>query len=168
MKQNAIQEGAVRPRPPIKRSQAHTGIQPLSPLTHRTQRFQPLPPPLGEPPYHYDLEAPLPGIGKIAKDAGKLVFHVVGDTGGIKHPEYQVSVARAMKEDLNKDKNERPNFFIISATLSITTVNRTNITTNFTNHMTIIRRPLSASREITTVIQLIHPKRHSMDGLPIL
>jgi hypothetical protein len=32
-------------------------------------------------------------------------------TGGIKHPEYQVSVARAMKEDLNKDKNERPNFF---------------------------------------------------------
>jgi hypothetical protein len=111
MKQNVIQEGAVRPRPPQKRSQAHTGIHALSPLTHRTQRFQPLPPPLGEPPYHYDLETPLPGIGKVAKEAGKLVFHVVGDTGGIKHPEYQMSVAGSMKEDLNKNKNERPNFF---------------------------------------------------------
>src|SRR5271165_5516003 len=111
MKHNVIQEGAVRPRPPRKRSQAHTGIHPLSPLTHRTQRFQPLPPPLGEPPYHYDLETAVPGIGKVAKDARKLVFHVVGDTGGIKHPEYQMSVAKSMKSDLNKNENERPNFF---------------------------------------------------------
>jgi len=111
MKHNVIQEGAVQPRPPRKRSQAHTGIHPLSPLTHRTQRFQPLPPPLGEPPYHYDLETAVPGIGKVAKDAGKLVFHVVGDTGGIKHPEYQMSVAKSMKSDLNKNENERPKFF---------------------------------------------------------
>jgi hypothetical protein len=111
MKHNVIREGAVRPRPPQMRSQAHTGIQPLSPFTHRTQRFQPLPPPLGEPPYHYDLETAVPGIGKIATDAGKLVFHVVGDTGGIKHPEYQMNVARSMKQDLNKEEGERPNFF---------------------------------------------------------
>jgi acid phosphatase type 7 len=111
MKHNMLQEGAVRPRPPLHRSQSHTGIHPLSPLTHRTQRFQPLPPALGEPPYHYDLETAVPDIGKVARDAGKLVFHVVGDTGGIKHPEYQMSVAKSMKEDLNKDANERPNFF---------------------------------------------------------
>jgi len=69
------------------------------------------------------LETAVPGIGKVAKDARKLVFHVVGDTGGIKHPEYQMSVAKSMKSDLNKNENERPNFFITSATLSITTVN---------------------------------------------
>jgi hypothetical protein len=37
-------QGAVRPRPSRNRSQAHPGVQPLSSLTHRTQRFQPLPP----------------------------------------------------------------------------------------------------------------------------
>jgi hypothetical protein len=111
MKQNTIHQGAVRPRPHPKRSQAHTGIQPLSPFTHRTQRFQRLPPPLGEPPYHYDLETAVAGIAKVAKDAGKLVFHVVGDTGGIKHPEYQMSVAKSMKSDLNKNQGERPSFF---------------------------------------------------------
>jgi hypothetical protein len=111
MKHNMIQEGAVCPRPPINRSQAHTGIHPLSPLTHRTQRFRPLPPPLAEPPYHYELATAVPGIEKFAKDAEKLVFHVVGDTGGIKDPEYQTSVARSLKSDLTKNKNERPAFF---------------------------------------------------------
>jgi len=111
MKQTNLSQGLVRPRPPKKRSQAHSGIHPLSLLTHRTQRFQPLPEPLGEPPYHYDLETAVPDLGKAIKDAGGLVFHTVGDTGGIKHPEYQRNVAAAMKNDLNKPKGERPRFF---------------------------------------------------------
>jgi len=102
-------QGQTQTRPPRKRSQAHTGIQPLSPLTHRTQRFQPLPQPLGEPPYHFDIENVLPGITKRALNAGKLTFHSVGDTGGIKNPEYQVNVAAAMKNDLHTDN--APSFF---------------------------------------------------------
>jgi hypothetical protein len=103
--------GQVLARPPKKRSQAHLGVHPLSPLTHRTQRFQPLPPPLGEPPYHYDLESALPGIGKKAAQNGKIVFHTVGDSGGVKNADYQSSVATAMKGDLNLGAGKVPNFF---------------------------------------------------------
>ena len=55
-------QGAVRARPNRGSSQAHPGIYPLSPLTHRTQRFQPLPEPLGNPPYHMALDTVRPGI----------------------------------------------------------------------------------------------------------
>jgi hypothetical protein len=104
-------QGIVAPRPPKNRSQAHPGIHPLSALTHRTQRFEPLPTPLGDPPYHYNLETAVPGIGKRAAKAGKIIFHTVGDTGGIKHPESQQAVAAAMKADLNQPEARRPAFF---------------------------------------------------------
>lgn len=104
-------QGQVRLRPAIGSSQAHPGISPISVLTHRTQRFQPLPTPLGEPPYHFDLETVVPGIGAEAATLGKLVFHCVGDTGGIKSPEYQASVAAAMKGDLLLPDATRPRFF---------------------------------------------------------
>jgi hypothetical protein len=106
-----LQAGQVRARPPIKGSQAHPGIFPLSPLTHRTQKFQPLPSALGEPPYHYDLESALPGIGKQSSKYGKIVFHAVGDTGGIKNADYQSDVARAMKADLSLAPGKAPSFF---------------------------------------------------------
>ncbi len=105
-------QGQVRLRPQRNSSQAHPGIFPLSSLTHATQRFQPLPKPLGEPPYHFDLETVVPGIAKSAATLGKLVFHCVGDTGGVKSPEYQASVAAAMKGDLIlPDETLRPSFF---------------------------------------------------------
>jgi hypothetical protein len=106
----ALQAGSVRNRPPNKRSQAHGGIHPLSPITH-TQRFQPLPVPLGHPPYRYTLEDAIPGIGKQAAAAGKLVFHIVGDTGGIKNPEFQSQVANSMVQDLSATASDRPSFF---------------------------------------------------------
>jgi hypothetical protein len=106
-----LQQGIVRPRPLTGSSQAHPGVHHVSQLTHRTQRFERLPPPLGEPPYHYDLVSAIPDIDQIAKKAGKIVFHTVGDTGGIKNPEYQRDVAAAMKDDLNNPKGERPSFF---------------------------------------------------------
>ncbi|WP_428328740.1 metallophosphoesterase family protein [Mucilaginibacter sp.] len=108
---NTLIQGQVAARPKPKESQAHTGIQPLSPLTHRTQRFQPLPAPLGEPPYHYDIEAAIPGIIQKAQTAKKIVFHTVGDTGGIKTPDYQAMVAAAMKRDLLNPDGNTPSFF---------------------------------------------------------
>jgi hypothetical protein len=103
--------GFARLRPPKARSQANVGIHPIDALTHRTQRFQPLPAPLGEPPYHYYVESVLPGIGASAAALGHLTFHTVGDTGGIKDPLPQRAVAAAMKSDLNADPAQRPSFF---------------------------------------------------------
>jgi acid phosphatase type 7 len=102
--------GVVGPRPKKGSAQAHKGIQPLSAFA-AAQRFQPLPVPLGTPPYHFDLETALPGIGKMSADAGKIVFHTVGDTGGIKQSDYQMSVAAAMKNDLLQAAPGRPAFF---------------------------------------------------------
>lgn len=107
-------QGAVHRRPPHKKSQAHTGIQPLSPLIHRVQRFQPLPLPLGLPPYHFDISGIIPDIEQKMATAKKMVFHTVGDVGGIKHPEYQMAVAAAMKKDLyDLPDEERPAFFYL-------------------------------------------------------
>jgi hypothetical protein len=110
MKTGLLLPGVVAPRPPKGRAQTHKGIQPLSPFA-AAQRFQPLPVPLGAPPYHFDLETALPGIGKTSADGGKVVFHSVGDTGGIKQSDYQMSIAAAMKNDLTQAAPERPAFF---------------------------------------------------------
>lgn len=104
-------QGYALHRPPTGHSQAHSGVHPLSPLTHQTQRFEPLPPPLGLPPYHYLLETALPGIGALAAQHGKMVFHIVGDTGGIKDPHFQIGVADAMEKDLSLPADQAPSFF---------------------------------------------------------
>lgn len=106
-----LRPGQVMERPPQNRSQAHGGIHPLTPFAQGSQKFQPLPEPLGRPPYHLDLEAIIPGIGKQAEQSGKLVFHTVGDTGGVKNPDYQAIVAAAMKGDLNREDGTAPSFF---------------------------------------------------------
>jgi hypothetical protein len=104
-------QGSVRPRPTPKRSQAHPGVHPLSPLT-QTQRFQPLPAPIGAPPYHFDLQTEIPAIAELVAKRKNLVFHTVGDTGGIKHGDYQAAVAAQMKSDLlNLPEAARPLFF---------------------------------------------------------
>ena len=102
--------GAVPFRPNEGHSQAHPGIYPLSVLTH-TQAFQPLPTPLGPPPYHFDLENVVPGITASSGQAGKLIFHAVGDTGGIKNPDHQLAVAAAMVQDLSLPSGQVPSFF---------------------------------------------------------
>ncbi|SRR6266851_1048816 len=107
----ALLPGQVRPRPQRGHSQIHGGVHPLSPFSYGSQKFQPLPNPLTQPPYHYDLESAIPGIGQQAQNWGRLVFHTVGDTGGIKNPDYQTHVAATMKGDLNKKPGDAPNFF---------------------------------------------------------
>jgi calcineurin-like phosphoesterase family protein len=105
-----LRPGAVAKRPPAGKSQAHAGVASLSLLAY-TQRFEPLPKPLGQPPYHYDLETAVPGVGARAAKQGHLVFHTVGDTGGIRSPEYQANVAKAMKADLTLGPTQSPSFF---------------------------------------------------------
>lgn len=104
-----LQQGSARPRPPKGKAQSHGGISPIS--THSDTHFEPLPEALGEPPYHFDLETVLPGITEQAEGLGKLVFHVVGDTGGVKEGSFQAAVAAQMKEDLNAPEDARPRFF---------------------------------------------------------
>jgi hypothetical protein len=72
--------------------------------------FQPLPEPSGSAPYRLDLAAVLgaPAVEAIAA-AEELVFHAVGDTGGIKEPRYQENVAAAMERDFSAPSP--PSFF---------------------------------------------------------
>jgi acid phosphatase type 7 len=102
--------GQTRVPPPPGNAQAHPGVHPLTPLT-AAQAFQPLPKPLGQPPYHYELESVIPGITALATAQGSLVFHCVGDTGGVKNPDYQMDVAAAMKNDLGLAADALPRFF---------------------------------------------------------
>ena len=92
----SLHPGEVRPRPKPKHSQAHPGVSPLHPVSHRNTSFQPLPRPLGLPPYHYDIAGNFPDIARDIGEAGKMVFHVVGDTGGVQDGEFQNNVAAQM------------------------------------------------------------------------
>jgi hypothetical protein len=73
-------------------------------------RFQPLPPFTGTK-LNLPLENILPGVTEEAEKAGGLVFHAVGDTGGIHGNETQNAVAAAMQDQIAKaDRRERPRF----------------------------------------------------------
>ncbi|WP_442591567.1 metallophosphoesterase family protein [Pedobacter sp. AW31-3R] len=53
-------------------------------------KFQPTPAPVGDYPYRLKQDTPL------KKNTRKLVFHVAGDTGGIKSPAFQQLIANEM------------------------------------------------------------------------
>jgi acid phosphatase type 7 len=105
-----LKPGAVRT--PIKKgtSQAHPGVSALNPLTNRNTGYQPLPKPLGLPPYHYDLSEQFPDIAKNISDAGKMVIDVLGDSGGILNGVFQSNVADAMVSQLGKAGKGTPHF----------------------------------------------------------
>lgn len=65
------------------------------------QTFQPLPPPTGTYPFRLRLEDVLPSstVDQL-RQSGRVVFHCVGDTGGIKNPLPQEAVASAMEQDI--------------------------------------------------------------------
>ena len=107
-----MKPGSVRLRPARNQSQAHPGVNPLSEYTHATQSYQPLPSPIGPPPYRVVLEETFPDIAKAAAQNKKLTFHAVGDTGGIKDATFQTDVAAAMVSDLAGAAGApRPSFF---------------------------------------------------------
>ena len=105
-----LQPGSVRPHVKKGQSQAHPGVTPLSPLTHRNTGYQPLPKPLGLPPYHYALTEHFPTIASHINDTGKLVFDVLGDSGGVQDGEFQGYVAEQMIKALGKAGANTPHF----------------------------------------------------------
>lgn len=67
-------------------------------VLRRLQRFQPLPVPTGELPYHLHLQDVLAAddMQRISQ-ANRLVLHVVGDTGGLHNDSFQQKVAKLLE-----------------------------------------------------------------------
>jgi acid phosphatase type 7 len=79
---------------------------------HPNLGYENLPPPTGAPPYHLTLDEVLPDQIAAIQAAGKMVFHTVGDSGGIKTPQFQQEVANQMVADFQvADASSRPVFF---------------------------------------------------------
>src|SRR5258708_34783272 len=100
--------GFNQPRPTERGFQSNIRQQPS-----RNEAFRPLPHPTGQPPYHLSLDQVLPPENMAAiRNAGRLLFHVAGDSGGVKAPQAQQIVAMAMEEQFNyPDITLRPAFF---------------------------------------------------------
>jgi acid phosphatase type 7 len=65
-----------------------------------SQGFQPLPKPSGKAPYRLSLEEAVGGVeAERLQGAEQIVFHVVGDSGGVKYPVSQQLVADYMGRD---------------------------------------------------------------------
>ncbi|MBV9689606.1 MAG: metallophosphoesterase [Ktedonobacteraceae bacterium] len=81
--------------------------------THPNQPFRPLPQPTGAAPYRMSLDQVLPADQIAAIQASEhVVFHIVGDTGGIKVPQEQQIVSMHMESDCEvSDPATRPSFF---------------------------------------------------------
>jgi hypothetical protein len=85
--------------------QRRFGIEPASAIeqaqkdqrTGAAEPFQPLPAPTGAAPYHLELSSVTPKLA-----AAQRTFHVIGDHGGVKDPNPQAEVAKAMIADLEK------------------------------------------------------------------
>lgn len=99
-----LQPGAVRAHVKKGQSQSHEGVSPLNPLTHRNTGYQPLPRPLGLPPYHYALSDHFAAVAKNISNSGKMILDVLGDSGGVKDAEFQTSVAAQMVKALSAAK----------------------------------------------------------------
>jgi hypothetical protein len=110
VKKLGLQPGSVRALRPSKNSQAHPGVSPLNPVGHRNTGFQPLPRPLGLPPYHYSLTDNFPAIAANLTTAKKMVMHIVGDTGGVLDGEFQNNVAEQMVAALKPGTASTPQF----------------------------------------------------------
>lgn len=105
-----LQPGSVRSHIKKGQSQAHPGVTPLSPLSHRNTGYQPLPKPLGFPPYHYTLTDNFQTVAKHISDSGKMIFHVLGDSGGVQDAEFQSNVANEMIKELGSAGANTPHF----------------------------------------------------------
>jgi hypothetical protein len=93
---------------------AATGLRLQRPASfHGSQPFRPLPAPTGSYPYHLSLASVLPPdeISAITS-AQRMVFHLVGDTGGVKTPVPQQNVAHQLALDCEvQNATAQPSFF---------------------------------------------------------
>jgi hypothetical protein len=81
----------------------------------QTLAIQPLPAPSGKAPFRLPLDRVVKATTiQAIKESGKLVFHVAGNTGGVKRPEPQILVANAMSRQCQMgDPAERPAFLYL-------------------------------------------------------
>jgi hypothetical protein len=87
-------------------------------VAHKGQSNQPLrpiPAPTGPSPYHLSLDSILPAeLMAQIRASGRIVFHIAGDTGGVRSPQPQQLVAMKMEEQFNlPNPADRPAFFYI-------------------------------------------------------
>ncbi len=85
----------------------------IDPSKHPLQPWRDLPAPSGQPPFHLTLDTVLSkeAIQTIA-NSGRLVFHSVGDTGGVNTPTQIENVATFMEKDFSSvDPSLHPSFF---------------------------------------------------------
>jgi hypothetical protein len=95
-----------RPRRTASEQLAGGGSAPPPP-----QVFQPLPAPTGASPFRLDLASAIGADAATAiEESGTLVFHTVGDTGGVNSPQPQQIVADWMDNDFTTVKPP-PAFF---------------------------------------------------------
>jgi acid phosphatase type 7 len=78
------------------------------------QVFQPVPQATRPYPYRMDL-AEVIGAEAVAaiRNSGRLTFHILGDTGGVQHPEPQQIVAMKMEDDFAPGSKGVPSFLYI-------------------------------------------------------
>ena len=77
--------------------------------------FQPLPKPTGKAPFHLDVKTVLSAAeyAKISQSK-RMVFHTVGDVGGVKSPADQQLVADHQEMQFDKTNTaNNPSFFYI-------------------------------------------------------
>jgi acid phosphatase type 7 len=80
----------------------------------RSQPFQDLPSPTGLPPFRLGLSTFLSDAAiEQIRSSGRLVFHTVGDTGGVNTPGPIETVALYMEQDftVDGDQSRNPSFF---------------------------------------------------------
>ena len=116
-----------------------------------------LPQPSGTSPFRMDLSTVLTAaqIAQIEKDQ-RMVFHSVGDTGGVNTTTYQQQVATFMELDIEPGLPGRPSprSSIISATSSTTTARLSTTTGSSTSPTCTIPVPSSPSPAITTATSI--------------
>jgi predicted phosphodiesterase len=91
-----------------------TGFQTIvDPDQNPPQPFRDLPAPTGLPPFHLSLDAVLTADAMATiNNAGMMVFHSVGDTGGVNTPTQIENVAGYMLKDFGaSDITKHPSFF---------------------------------------------------------
>jgi hypothetical protein len=74
----------------------------IDPGKHPLQPWRDLPPPTGLPPFHMSLDSILSADAiALITNSGKMVFHSVGDTGGVNTPTQVDNVATYMESDFS-------------------------------------------------------------------
>jgi len=85
----------------------------VDPTKHPLQPYRDLPKPTGGPPFRLQLAGILSAAAiQRIEQKGRMVFHSVGDTGGVNTPTYIEQVASYMESDFgNADPSLRPSFY---------------------------------------------------------